>query len=822
MASSDPVEITADRVERISCRKCGRHLDVSAVQPFSRVECPDCKTAQVVPMRLGPFLLLELLGAGGMGAVYRALDQSLGRYVAIKVMRRALGEDPQFVESFLREARAAAAINHRNVVQIYSCGQEKGQPYIVMELVAGGRLDQLLAKGEPLGEVRALEIGMNIAEGLKAANDIGLIHGDIKPANILFDKDGVAKVVDFGLARFMTRQSDAGEVWGTPYYIAPEKAQGHKVDHRSDIYSLGATLYHALGAKPPFEGDTATDVVVARLKSPALGLRAIRPLLQPETADVVARMLEADPFKRYPTHASLLADLREALRIARQAGASLPRRLQRQPKRRALAAACAVLLLAGLAALAFRLITSRRPAVAPAEGPAAAPASAAETAKIEPVVEESKPGHAAEEPTPDRPFTAEELDAIRFAMGQLEQGTAGRARGRLEQAWRVAAGDGLARVWLRLFQGIALLADGREAEAARALREAARAKLAVAGATTPPARLPIVASAYLARDADEAALRAETRDGAAWTTNLCDFVVGFRALMDQDLPRAETLLRSYAAAPTGEPGWPYALQRIAKRWADQAARVEQAKQEASKAEVSGQTAEAIAGLEQLRFRLDLVLVRVLDREIQNLRYAQERRQAEQDWEQQVAHQADVQSDLDRVDEVRGGNLPLVARKDFLGAASAAGGAAAGLKTEEGREFARLVKDAYERMAALQRFLVERLGAAPFRGGALRQAFGGDALGADARNIRIALGVHGELLRPWEELSAAQYLLLADHYLADAPPAAERRADLLLAAALYCYENGGLNAAARYAGEACSLNPAVKTAVRRLMPDTLAE
>ena len=279
MASSDPVEITADRVERISCRKCGRHLDVSAVQPFSRVECPDCKTAQVVPMRLGPFLLLELLGAGGMGAVYRALDQSLGRYVAIKVMRRALGEDPQFVESFLREARAAAAINHRNVVQIYSCGQEKGQPYIVMELVAGGRLDQLLAKGEPLGEVRALEIGMNIAEGLKAANDIGLIHGDIKPANILFDKDGVAKVVDFGLARFMTRQSDAGEVWGTPYYIAPEKAQGHKVDHRSDIYSLGATLYHALGAKPPFEGDTATDVVVARLKSPALGLRAIRPLL---------------------------------------------------------------------------------------------------------------------------------------------------------------------------------------------------------------------------------------------------------------------------------------------------------------------------------------------------------------------------------------------------------------------------------------------------------------------------------------------------------------------------------------------------------------
>ena len=118
---------------------------------FSSVVCPQCGLTQMVPALLGQFLLLELLGAGGMGAVYKALDQALGRYVAIKVMKQAMGDDPQFVENFLREARAAAAINHRNVVQIYSCGQEKGQPYIVMELVSGGRLDEMVGKGEPAG-----------------------------------------------------------------------------------------------------------------------------------------------------------------------------------------------------------------------------------------------------------------------------------------------------------------------------------------------------------------------------------------------------------------------------------------------------------------------------------------------------------------------------------------------------------------------------------------------------------------------------------------------------------------------------------------------
>ncbi len=271
VGKKEPIDISAERVDKIACRRCGRHMDVSGVEPFSRVECPDCGTKQRVPMLLSSFLLLEVLGKGGMGVVYRALDQSLGRYVAIKVMRQSLGEDKQFVANFFREARAAAALNHRNLVQIYSCGEEHGQPYIVMELVGGSKLDAMISGGNPIDEVKALEIGVDVAEGLKAANDIGLIHGDIKPANILFDDHDNAKVVDFGLARFVRWKQDSpepSEIWGTPYYIAPEKARGQKVDHRSDIYSLGCTLFYLLHGRGPFQEETDMMVLLAHRETP--------------------------------------------------------------------------------------------------------------------------------------------------------------------------------------------------------------------------------------------------------------------------------------------------------------------------------------------------------------------------------------------------------------------------------------------------------------------------------------------------------------------------------------------------------------------------
>ncbi|MBU0678259.1 MAG: serine/threonine protein kinase [Verrucomicrobia bacterium] len=317
MAADGTIGILSDRVDKIACHKCHASVDVRSVEPFDIVVCSACGAELPVPALLGQFVLLKELGKGAMGAVYKAFDRTLKRNVAIKVMLQSLGRDQQFTENFLREARSLAALNNPNVVQIYSCGQEKGQPYMVMELLDGGRLDDYTERAEQMDEVKLLEIGLEVVKGLKAASTINMVHGDVKPANVLFDKNGTAKVVDFGLARIAQKKQGLGEIWGTPYYIAPEKARKEKEDQRADIYSLGATLFHALAGHPPFEGKTAQDVVIARLRNPAPSLREYRSDLHERTVALIARMLDAEPFKRYPNYDSLLTDFERALQGAK-------------------------------------------------------------------------------------------------------------------------------------------------------------------------------------------------------------------------------------------------------------------------------------------------------------------------------------------------------------------------------------------------------------------------------------------------------------------------------------------------------------------------
>jgi len=307
------VNVLIDRVSSMTCGQCRCEIDVSGLAAFVALECPSCGHAETVPAKLGQFLLLKLIGTGGMGGVYVAKDETLGRYVAIKVMLASLGENREFVETFKREAQAAAKLNHPNIAQIYSFGQEKGQPYIVMELVSGRSFDKMVTAEQPLDQALVLQIGMDIAEGLKAADEIGLVHGDIKPENILLDENANAKLVDFGIATFVHQASD-GVIWGTPYYISPEKVQRRKADARSDIYSLGATLYHAFSGRPPFEGETPVEVVKARLGQSPEPLHTFREDIDRNVERVVARMLHPDPSSRYPTYASLLSDMSEALK----------------------------------------------------------------------------------------------------------------------------------------------------------------------------------------------------------------------------------------------------------------------------------------------------------------------------------------------------------------------------------------------------------------------------------------------------------------------------------------------------------------------------
>lgn len=301
--------IVAQALEAPKCPECGADLPATGA-PLSETTCPTCGKTVMVPGRLGQYHLLRLIGAGGMGAVYEGIDTGLQRKIAVKViLRDKAEEDPTFIESFKREAQSAARLNSLNIVGVYAFGESEGQPYLVMELVQPDSLDKMMKDG-PMDAATVLKIGRQVAQGLKAAAEQGLVHGDVKPENILINEARDAKLADFGIAALAGAKAAANnEVWGTPYYIAPETLRRQKVDLRADIYSLGATLYHAIAGVPPFEGETAVDVMKARLLGAARPLQEVAPHCPENLAKIVMRMLEAEPMRRYPNYDSLIADI---------------------------------------------------------------------------------------------------------------------------------------------------------------------------------------------------------------------------------------------------------------------------------------------------------------------------------------------------------------------------------------------------------------------------------------------------------------------------------------------------------------------------------
>ena len=254
----------------------------------------------------GNFLLEREMGRGGMGGVYMGRDKMLDRPVAVKVMLKEYGADAEFVEKFKREAQAAARLIHPNIAQIYSYGIADGMPYIAMELVAGGSLDQLMKNaGASIDIPRVMKICEQVAQALRCAADQGLVHGDVKPENVLLDANGNAKLVDFGLAAM---QKDTNEIWGTPYYIAPEKVKKEPVDYRADMYSLGGTIYHALTGVAPFEGDDAPAVVRKRFEGAPVPPSKIRSDISPQIDALVLKMLALNPADRFPSFEALLQE----------------------------------------------------------------------------------------------------------------------------------------------------------------------------------------------------------------------------------------------------------------------------------------------------------------------------------------------------------------------------------------------------------------------------------------------------------------------------------------------------------------------------------
>ncbi|MFA7484430.1 MAG: serine/threonine-protein kinase [Phycisphaerae bacterium] len=261
------------------------------------------------------YQILGKLGAGAMAVVYKAKQLSLNRTVAIKILPRRFSENPEYVERFYKEGQAAAKLNHNNIVQAVDVGEAGGYHYFVMEYVEGRTVYEDLAANRIFSEEDALDIAIQIADALAHAHSLGLIHRDVKPKNIMINKDSIAKLADMGLARETTdtaaAQAEKGKAYGTPYYIAPEQIRGEvDIDGRADIYGLGATLYHMITGRVPFMADDPSDVMRKHLREQLVPPDHINTSLSAGISEVVEVMMSKDKKDRYANCKELLEDLR--------------------------------------------------------------------------------------------------------------------------------------------------------------------------------------------------------------------------------------------------------------------------------------------------------------------------------------------------------------------------------------------------------------------------------------------------------------------------------------------------------------------------------
>ena len=264
----------------------------------------------------GNYELEKELGQGGMGTVYLARDTGLNRKVALKILRADLSDDPAFAQKFLDEVEVTASLAHPNIIRVYTLGEQDARLYLVMEHLDQPSLEQRMDQSGKLPEQDVLEIGIGIASALQFAHEeTGMIHRDIKPGNILFGRGNIAKLADFGLAagaRSALGQQD--EIWGTPYYVSPERLNREEEDIRSDIYSLGATLYHAIAGRAPFEADTAEEVAKRHLFDRPPPLRSLCPSANEQTVYTVDRCLQKKNQERWHDYEELILQLQDALR----------------------------------------------------------------------------------------------------------------------------------------------------------------------------------------------------------------------------------------------------------------------------------------------------------------------------------------------------------------------------------------------------------------------------------------------------------------------------------------------------------------------------
>jgi serine/threonine-protein kinase len=343
------------------------------------------------------YRLEERIGSGGMSTVYRAFDETLERWVAIKVLHHTMEDDPVQLERFRREARTVARLSHPHVVTVIDAGEDDGHPFIVFEYVEGDTLKGLIKRTGPLPVVEAVAYAIEIGRGLMAAHHERLVHRDVKPQNVLIDPDGRAKVTDFGISRSLDADglTATGRVLGTTDYVAPEQALGEEVTEQSDVYSLGVCLFEMLTGAVPFTAESQVGVAMKHVRDPLPDVQALRPEMSAALAAIVERATAKECRNRYADAAEMVEDLEQALGIeAARAGSTngeatsvlqalpsgtgeiAPRRLRRRPHRLALWILIPVVLIAAGTAAYYVLRPDGAGSGTAAEAPAAAPLTA--------------------------------------------------------------------------------------------------------------------------------------------------------------------------------------------------------------------------------------------------------------------------------------------------------------------------------------------------------------------------------------------------------------------------------------------------------------
>ncbi len=339
------------------CAQCGTGLDLHDT-PTENIRSA-IREIERGSLMFGRYEVVEEIGSGGMGNVYRVFDRTINEMVALKIIRPEIATEKSVIERFGQELKTARKVSHRNICRMFDIGEESGVHYITMEYVTGEDLRSLIRRIGQLSVAKAIDIAKQICEGLAEAHAMGVIHRDLKPQNIMIDREGMAKIMDFGIARFVMTKglTTTGTIIGTPEYMSPEQAEGKGVDQRSDIYSLGIVLFEALTGRVPFEGETPLSVALKHKLERPPDPRTFNVQIPGDLGSLVLRCMEKEKEKRYQTVADVLADLNliaRGLPISRKSGTDRKsptvRRISgKRAMRRAVVSVGAILALAALA-----------------------------------------------------------------------------------------------------------------------------------------------------------------------------------------------------------------------------------------------------------------------------------------------------------------------------------------------------------------------------------------------------------------------------------------------------------------------------------------